>query len=214
MHRNPSSQLGITLVEVLVALALMGLMSAMAYTGVSSMLTAQSTIEQASHNTTAMQQALAQWGHDWTSAAGVLMRPGPHFTGNAVRMVRGHSVGLGQVVAWKSGTTGLQRLAWPPAQSPDELSAQWDATWPWIQQSSTDTSPQLQEQAGLHAATFFIAYSNALSHLPTTLAPVPGVDDAVCNVSALTGQACAEIMQYRYMPAQETDVPVAPSFTY
>ena len=145
MKRLPN-QRAFTLVEVMVALALMGLMSAMAYTGVSSMLTAQSTIEQASHNTTAMQQALAQWGHDWTSAAGVLMRPGPHFTGNAVRMVRGHSVGLGQVVAWKSGTTGLQRLAWPPAQSPDELSAQWDATWPWIQQSSTDTSPQLQEQ--------------------------------------------------------------------
>ena len=80
--------------------------------------------------------------------------------------------------------------------------------------SINDISTAALEQAGLHAATFFIAYSNALSHLPTTLAPVPGVDDAVRNVSALTGQACAEIMQYRYMPAQETDVPVAPSFTY
>lgn len=141
-----ASQKAFTLVEVMVALALMGLMSAMAYKGVSAMLTAQSTIEQSTESTAAMQRALAQWSQDWTSAAGVLMRPGPHFTGNAVRMVRGHSAGVGQVIAWKSGPTGLQRLAWPPAPVPDQLSAQWDATWQWIQQSSTARPAQVQGQ--------------------------------------------------------------------
>lgn len=145
MNNLPQNQKAFTLVEVMVALALMGLMSAMAYKGTSAMLTAQSTIAQASDNTTAMQRALTQWGQDWTSAAGVLMRPGPHFTGNAVRMVRGHSTGVAQVVAWKSGPAGLQRLAWPPAHGPHELSDQWDATWQWIQQSALDT-PQIQGQ--------------------------------------------------------------------
>lgn len=145
MNNLPQNQRAFTLVEVMVALALMGLMSAMAYKGISAMLTAQSTIAQASDNTTAMQRALAQWSQDWTSAAGVLMRPGPHFTGNAVRMVRGHSTGVAQVVAWKSGPAGLQRLAWPPAHGPHELSDQWDATWQWIQQSALDT-PQIQGQ--------------------------------------------------------------------
>lgn len=146
MNTMPQNQRAFTLVEVMVALALMGLMSAMAYKGVSAMLTAQSTIAQSSDNTTAMQRALTQWSQDWTSAAGVMMRPGPHFTGNAVRMVRGHSTGIGQVVAWKSGPAGLQRLTWPPAHGPHELSDQWDATWQWIQQSSLDTLPQVQGQ--------------------------------------------------------------------
>lgn len=146
MNNLPPSQRAFTLIEVMVALALMGLMSAMAYKGVSAMLTAQSTIEQSTENSTAIQRALGQWSQDWTSAAGVLMRPGPHFTGNAVRMVRGHSAGVGQVVAWKSSPAGLQRLAWPPASGPDQLSAQWDTTWQWIQQSSTDRPAQVQGQ--------------------------------------------------------------------
>lgn len=131
---------GFTLLEMLVAIALMSLLSVMAYTGVSAMISARTVIGGSTDKTIAMQAAFTQWSQDWDAAAGLLMRPGVQFSGNAIRMVRKKSNELGQVVAWRTTPSGLERLAWPPSSQPDTLRRQWEATWQWIQRSSSEST--------------------------------------------------------------------------
>lgn len=142
---KPLSQRGFTLIEMLVALALMALLSAMAYSGVSAMVSARTIVQKSTQKTLSMQAAFTQWSQDWSSAAGLRMRPGVQFTGNAIRMVRLGSNELGQVVAWRTTPSGLERLAWAPSSQPQTLARQWDATWQWIELS---TSPKTFAQNG------------------------------------------------------------------
>lgn len=131
------SERGFTLIEVLLSLMLMTLLSAMAYSGVSAMANASTILSRSTEKTLSMQAAFEQWIQDWDAASSLLMRPGVKFTGNAIRMVRRSTNELGQVVAWKTTLSGLERLAWPPTSNPDALRRQWDATWDWTQASKS-----------------------------------------------------------------------------
>lgn len=122
---------------MLVALSLMALLSIMAYQGVSAMVTARDIVRKSTANTFAMQSAFTQWSQDWNASSGLRMRPGVQFTGNGIRMVRLDPSELGQVVAWRTTSNGLERLAWSPSSQPAALRLQWDATWTWIQLSTS-----------------------------------------------------------------------------
>lgn len=130
---------GFTLVEVMISLALMAVLSAMTYTGISAMMIAQATIKESTTKTQAIQMAMNQWSQDWRETASLAIRPGAQYSGNAIRMVRASADTLGQVVAWRSTTHGLERASWPPANNIELLQHHWESAWLWTQRQSQTT---------------------------------------------------------------------------
>lgn len=53
------------------------------------------------------------------------------------------------MVAWRTTPSGLERLAWPQSSQPDTLRRQWEATWQWIQLSSSPNTYPEGSDAGV-----------------------------------------------------------------
>ena len=143
---------GFTLVEVLVALAVMALMAALTWRGIDGMTRAQAINRQSTDDTLALQAGLTQWRADLDA---VVSWPAPLLTsssdlaplttqrslfwdGSTLRLTRADAVdpatGL-RVVAWtRQNTTGWW-LRWQsaPLTSIQAWAAAWDAAARWGQ---------------------------------------------------------------------------------
>jgi general secretion pathway protein J len=120
MTRNGTRARGFTLVELLVALAIMAMMAGLAWRALDGMIRARDQITQRSDETLAMQAALSQWGTDLDAVVETQLVNAVDFDGRALRLTRRDAtdpVAGVRVVAWtlRAGTQGgtLAALAVP-----------------------------------------------------------------------------------------------------
>lgn len=146
--------LGFTLVEMLVALAVMAMLGLMAWRGVDAMGRAQETTRRISADVQALQAGLIQWGMDLDAMAPSTPIAALDFDGQLLRITRqylvddpvatGDHAGAGglRVVAWGVRDVGGQRqwLRWQSALL--QTRAQWEQAWQqaawWGQNPSED----------------------------------------------------------------------------
>ena len=107
---------GFTLVEVMVALAIMALLSALAWRGIDSMTLTQKVVRENSDEILTMQTGFSQWQADLTALRDTGFVLPVHFDGKVLRVTRRdpqepHRI---RVIAWalKNGANGADSLSW------------------------------------------------------------------------------------------------------
>jgi len=166
LMRTASS--GFTLVEVLVALAVMALMAAMAWQGVDAIVRARDASQQRVEATLRLNMVIGQWEQDLASLQDTKRVPQLHFDGATLRLTRRAAGGI-QLVAWAlrdDGTGGvLQRWASPAVTTRAELQDIWLRS----QQFQGQEAGQLRTLDGLSSWQIYYyrapdnAWSNAQS---------------------------------------------------
>jgi general secretion pathway protein J len=135
MRHAPANDRGFTLVEVLVALLLMAVVSAMAWQGLDAMMRTRDVTRDVMDRTLKLSRAIGQLEHDVmafhsTSPGGqgarVVSSPFA-FDGTALRLVRRTDEGL-HIVVWALRDGVLQRWAGPPVTLERALQDQWFAS--------------------------------------------------------------------------------------
>ena len=143
---------GFTLIEVMVALAVMALMAILSWRGLDGMQRTQTTTRTYSDSVLALQAALAQWGADLDALTQVPPLGGLEFDGRVLRLTRldpyaampGETVapdawggGSLRVVAWSTRNVEgrLRWLRWqsPPLRQRADLLAAWQMAQQWGQ---------------------------------------------------------------------------------
>ena len=144
------SSLGFTLVEMLVAIALMALMGVMAWRGLSSIQGAQIRLAQHADDTLALQAGLGQWAADLDAFALQANTPSLTWDGRVLRVLRRGSASPGdglRVVGWSQrqvdGIAYWLRWQSPSLRTLAELDAAWAQAARWGQNPSNED--QLRE---------------------------------------------------------------------
>lgn len=172
---SPQSR-GFTLVELLVALVLMAVMSAMAWRGLDGMLRSREITQQSIERSATLQTALAQWEQDWEQIqdSGQIVPP-QAFDGGRLRLTRRHPQGL-QVVSWFVDQGRLCRWAAPPVSSLAELRRAWERS----EQTLTLASERVVVLEGIADWQLYYFWDNAWANAQSTggEAPVPPKETA------------------------------------
>ena len=182
---RPASS-GFTLVEVLVALAVMALMAAMAWQGVDAIVRARDASQQRVEATLRMNMVIGQWEQDLASLQETARVPQLHFDGATLRLTRRAAGGI-QLVAWAmrdddSGSV-LQRWASPAVTTRAELLDLWLNS----QQFQGQEAGQLRTLDGLSSWQLYFYRGNAWSNAQSS-ADVDGPGSAAGAASAPAGQ--------------------------
>jgi general secretion pathway protein J len=170
------SSRGFTLVEVLVALALMALLSGLAWRGVAGMAEARADSQQRMDAHLRLNTVLAQWEQDFAMLHDTAVVPALGFDGATVRLVRrvdqGPNTGV-QVVAWQKRER--QWLRWPGPVVADARGLR--ESWFQSQQLLGNEPQQLLMMEGLASWQVYFfrdnAWSNAQSSAGAPAAPAP-----------------------------------------
>ena len=179
---------GFTLVEVLIALALMAVMGALSWQGIDSLLRSRSAVQAEHARSTVLGTVLAQWRADLNAAItlpGMGKDSGIDWDGRVLRITRrstevnadGSDTGM-WVVAWRwSAQAGQAHGPWQRWQSPalrDSASVQaaWTQAAVWGQNSSTDGTARQTDALPLQGWQIYFyrdnAWGNALSSAGTS----------------------------------------------
>jgi len=172
---------GFTLVEVLIALALMAVMGAMSWQGLDSLMRSQSAVQAEQARSTVLGTVLAQWRAD-LNAATVLpgLGSGIDWDGRVLRITRrstevhtdGSDPGV-WVVAWRWQAEGSQTQGpwrrWQSASLRDAASVQaaWAQAAVWGQNNTSDGTTRQTDLLPLQSWQIYFyrdnAWGNALS---------------------------------------------------
>ncbi len=137
-HRPAQAARGFTLVELLVAMAIMGLMALLSWRGLDGMVRAQEQTRQRGDQLLVLQAALTQWGADLDA-----LLPLPHTTpldwdGQVLRITRRSSAIPDEgalVVAWArrnvDGTSQWLRWQSPPLRTRSAWQQAWQQAAQW-----------------------------------------------------------------------------------
>jgi general secretion pathway protein J len=159
---RPRARQGFTLVEVLVALLIMGVIAGMGWQGVSAMARAREISAAASERTLRLSALVGQWEQDLQAVYDSPRVPGLHFDGAALRLVRRVDGGV-QVVVW-SLRDGLWRRWVSPTLDTQNMVEQ---TWMRSLQLVGDESGQLKLLDGVAGWQIYFyrgqAWANAQS---------------------------------------------------
>ena len=143
--KKARSSLGFTLVEMLVAIALMALMGVMAWRGLGSMQGAQIRLTQHADDTLALQAGLGQWAADLDAIALQANTPSLAWDGQVLRVLRRDSASPGdglRVVGWSQrqvdGIAYWLRWQSPSLRTRAELDAAWAQAARWGQNPSNE----------------------------------------------------------------------------
>ena len=171
------SESGFTLVEVLVALALMAVLAGMAWQGLDGISRARAASHDHVAQTLRLNTVLAQWEQDLQSVFDTPLAPALSFDGATLRLVRRHPEGL-QVVAWSLRERRWLRWTGPIVTQPKSLQASWLAS----QQLLGNEAAQLRMQEGLARWQVYFYRGNAWSNAQSSAdvaAPAPSASAPV-----------------------------------
>jgi general secretion pathway protein J len=187
---------GFTLVEVLVALAVMALMAAMAWQGVDAIVRARDASQQSVEATLRLNTVIGQWEQDLASVQETASVPPLSFDGATLRLTRRGAGGI-QLVAWalRPETNGsvLQRWASPAITTRAEL----QDTWLRSQQFQGQEVGQLRTLEGLASWQIYFYIGNGWANpqssgnLAPSTAPAPPPAAASAPPAAASGPAAA-----------------------
>ncbi len=117
-------QRGFTLIEVMVALMILAMMSAMAWKGMDAIFRSREVAEVSVRRTLRLQSVMKQWQADLNAVIDVRLVPALQFDGATLRMTRRGAGGV-QVVAWALRSGHLVRWAGDPVTNVGLLQEQW-----------------------------------------------------------------------------------------
>jgi general secretion pathway protein J len=161
---------GFTLVEVLVALLIMGVIAAMGWQGVSAMSTARERNAQASERTLRLQTVIGQWEHDLQAVYDSPRAPGLQFDGASLRLVRRNDDAV-QVVVWSLREGVWRRWASPAIRTQGEL----EQTWMTSQQLLGNDAGQLALLQGVTDWQLFFFRGQSWSNAQSSGDTVPAI---------------------------------------
>lgn len=131
---------GFTLVELLVALAVMALLAILSWRGIDGMTRAQQRTAERADETLALQAGLAQWGADLDALQAGAQVTAIDWDGRVLRLTRRNTAEQGQglvVVAWtqRDEGQGRQWLRWqsPPVRTRGDWQEAWQRAATWAQ---------------------------------------------------------------------------------
>lgn len=185
-HRPAQAARGFTLVELLVAMAIMGLMALLSWRGLDGMVRAQEQTRQRGDQLLVLQAALTQWGADLDA-----LLPLPHTTpldwdGQVLRITRRSSAIPDEgalVVAWArrnvDGTSQWLRWQSPPLRTRSAWQQAWQQAAQWAR--NPGDAERLAEVALLPLADWQVFYfrGGAWSNPMSSSGTPPGDLDAV-----------------------------------
>ena len=189
MKRSPHVRCphGFTLVELLVAIAVMAVLSLMSWRAIDGMYRTQTITRERTDSLTELQGALGQWVADLDA---VVPQPGfaaIDFDGLVLRLVRRdvmdtplQSPGL-RVVAWtRQNTTGLwTRWQSAPLRTQAELLGAWQNATQWAQATRSDAVPGEVRLMPVVSWELFYFRNNAWANpLSASGAPTTGAEGA------------------------------------
>jgi len=165
---------GFTLVEVLVALAIMAVLAGLAWRGLDGMLRARESTQAAVERTARLNTILAQWEQDLQAVHESGAVPALAFDGQTLRLTRTGGDGV-VLVAWALRGERWQRWTSQPVTNVGALQEAWLRS----QQLLGNEPGLLRTLSGLNGwqAYFFRgnAWSNAQSSADVVVAPSPAV---------------------------------------
>jgi general secretion pathway protein J len=115
---------GFTLVEVLVALAIMAVLAAMSWQGIDAMIRAKAINQENMERTLRLATVLGQWEQDLLQVHDQAVTPALLYDGASLRLVRRTPEGV-QVVVWALRDGLLQRWASTSVTDAGQLREQW-----------------------------------------------------------------------------------------
>jgi general secretion pathway protein J len=118
---------GFTLVEVLVALAVLALVAAMGWQGLDALIRTKESTTAALDRTQRLSTIVAQWEQDLAALHDSDVVPALSPEGSSLRLVRESAAGV-QVVVWALEAGVLSRWASPPVVVAADLQQQWLAS--------------------------------------------------------------------------------------
>jgi general secretion pathway protein J len=163
---------GFTLVEVLVALLIMSILSAMAWQGVDGMVRARDASQEAAERTLRLTTVMAQWEQDLSSLYDNSSVPALAFDGANMRLTRVTPDGA-QIVVWSLREGVWRRWTSQTVQRAADLQQAWLMSQQLIGNESQQV--RLLDGATQWQVYFFRgnAWSNAQSSAGVTASPAP-----------------------------------------
>ncbi len=184
--RSARSHSGFTLVEVLVALALMAVLAGMAWRGLDGIARARDASQSRIEQTLRLNTVLAQWEVDLQSVYDSNVVPALAFDGAALRLVRRQAGGL-QVVVWSLREQRWLRWTGPIVTQTRALQDSWLLS----QQLLGNESAQLRMHDGLAQWQVYFyrgnSWSNAQSSADVVAAPAAAASAPAVARSQLPG---------------------------
>jgi general secretion pathway protein J len=171
MMRSTRSPSGFTLVEVLVAVALMAVLAGMAWRGLDGITRTRDASQARVDQTLRLNTVLAQWDVDLQSVYDTNVVPALAFDGAALRLVRRQADGL-QVVVWALREQRWQRWTSPVVTQTSALQEHWLLS----QQLLGNEPAQLTMHDGLAQWQVYFYRGNAWSNAQSSAdvaAPAP-----------------------------------------
>ena len=133
-HNRAGPMAGFTLIEVLVASAILALMALISWRGLDGMFKTQSALQKRGDATQTLQMGLAQWRVDLDNIMILQGTPALDWDGRVLRITRQHSqdpkAGV-QVVAWTLGNGQWTRWQSEPLMQNDEWTQAWRQAQTW-----------------------------------------------------------------------------------
>ena len=139
---------GFTLIEVLVASAILALMALISWRGLDGMFKTQTALQARSDTTQNLQVGLAQWRTDLDNLMILQGTPALEWDGRVLRITRQHSqdpqAGV-QVVAWTLGTGQWTRWQSAPLTQSDAWAQAWARAQIWAESAGRLKANTAQE---------------------------------------------------------------------